>query len=94
MSMVLEDKRTGQRIAEMVRYYEEAGPDYEAWSPSFNMHFGYWEGGANPFDREAMVMFRRFRRPEANGRSQPAAASFRNGVRTAGSCIIYRLNRS
>ena len=23
------------------RYYEEAGPDYAAWSPEFNMHFGY-----------------------------------------------------
>jgi hypothetical protein len=23
------------------RYYEEAGPDYAAWSPHFNMHFGF-----------------------------------------------------
>ena len=24
------------------RYYQEAGPDYAAWSPNFNMHFGYF----------------------------------------------------
>jgi len=23
------------------QYYGEAGPDYAAWSPEFNMHFGY-----------------------------------------------------
>src|SRR5215813_1441756 len=39
----------------LVRYYSEAGPDYAAWSPSFNMHFGYWAWGLNPFDREAML---------------------------------------
>jgi SAM-dependent methyltransferase len=37
------------------RYYEEAGPDYAAWSPHFNMHFGYFRWGANPFRREAML---------------------------------------
>jgi len=37
------------------QYYSEAGPDYAAWSPEFNMHFGYYCGGANPFDREAML---------------------------------------
>ncbi|WP_109484369.1 SAM-dependent methyltransferase [Occallatibacter savannae] len=37
------------------RYYEEAGPDYAAWSPGFNMHFGYYRSGMNPFDREAML---------------------------------------
>ncbi len=39
----------------MVRYYVESGPDYETWSPAFNMHFGYWEAGMNPFKREAML---------------------------------------
>lgn len=42
-------------LRRMVRYYEAAGPDYEAWSPAFNMHFGYWRTGINPFDREAML---------------------------------------
>lgn len=37
------------------QYYSEAGPDYAAWSPKFNMHFGYYRAGANPFDREAML---------------------------------------
>lgn len=37
------------------RYYEEAGPDYAAWSPRFNMHFGYFHWGMNPFRREAML---------------------------------------
>jgi hypothetical protein len=30
------------------RYYEEAGPDYAAWSPYFNMHFGYFHWGHEP----------------------------------------------
>ena len=37
------------------QYYREAGPDYAAWSPGFNMHFGYYRAPANPFDREAML---------------------------------------
>lgn len=37
------------------RYYEEAGPDYAAWSPHFNMHFGFFRWGMNPFHREAML---------------------------------------
>ena len=37
------------------RYYEEAGPDYAAWSPDFNMHFGYFRWGMNPLRREAML---------------------------------------
>jgi cyclopropane fatty-acyl-phospholipid synthase-like methyltransferase len=37
------------------RYYEEAGPDYAAWSAHFNMHFGFFRRGINPLDREAML---------------------------------------
>lgn len=37
------------------RYYEEAGPDYAVWSKHFNMHFGYFRGGMNPFNREKML---------------------------------------
>ena len=36
-------------------YYREAGPDYAAWSPEFNMHFGYFRAGINPLRREAML---------------------------------------
>jgi len=41
--------------ADFQRYYEEAGPDYAAWSPHFNMHFGFFRRGMNPFNREAML---------------------------------------
>ena len=41
--------------ASFQRYYEEAGPDYAAWSPNFNMHFGFYRWGMNPFRREAML---------------------------------------
>jgi cyclopropane fatty-acyl-phospholipid synthase-like methyltransferase len=37
------------------QYYSEAGPDYAAWSREFNMHFGYYRAGVNPFQREAML---------------------------------------
>ena len=37
------------------QYYEEAGPDYAAWSREFNMHFGYYRWGANPLRREGML---------------------------------------
>ena len=37
------------------QYYSEAGPDYAAWSPEFNMHFSFYRAGANPLDREAML---------------------------------------
>ena len=36
-------------------YYTEAGADYAAWSREFNMHFGYFRWGMNPFDRERML---------------------------------------
>jgi SAM-dependent methyltransferase len=43
----------------LVAYYENAGPDYGAWSRGFNMHFGYFGGffrwGVNPLRRESML---------------------------------------
>jgi len=66
--MIVADLSTvGERIAQptgaaeispqigLEQYYSEAGPDYAAWSPEFNMHFGFFRAGANPFDREAML---------------------------------------
>ena len=41
--------------ANFQRYYEEAGPDYAAWSAHFNMHFGFFRWGMNPLKREAML---------------------------------------
>ena len=46
---------TATTSAEFQRYYEEAGPDYAAWSTAFNMHFGFFRWGMNPFRREAML---------------------------------------
>src|SRR5580700_9965646 len=43
-----------QKIS-LEQYYSEAGPDYAAWSPEFNMHFGFYRAGANPLQREAML---------------------------------------
>jgi SAM-dependent methyltransferase len=39
----------------LIAYYEEAGPDFAQWSRGFNMHFGYYRAGMNPFGREAML---------------------------------------
>jgi SAM-dependent methyltransferase len=35
--------------------FVEAQEDFGRWSPGWNMHFGYWVPGMNPFDREAML---------------------------------------
>lgn len=52
----------------LIDYYSEAGPDYAAWSPEFNMHFGYFEWSMNPFRREAML---RRMNAEVLGRVRP-----------------------
>src|SRR5688572_32316314 len=39
----------------IINYYEKAGRDYHTWSKKYNMHFGYFEKGMNPFVREAML---------------------------------------
>ena len=39
----------------LIAYYESAGPDYGAWSRGFNMHFGFYRWGVNPFRRESML---------------------------------------
>ncbi|WP_137937989.1 methyltransferase domain-containing protein [Chitinivorax sp. B] len=40
---------------QVVAYYTAATADYKVWSKGFNMHFGYWRLGINPFNREAML---------------------------------------
>lgn len=40
---------------ELLRYYSEAGQDYEAWSRNFHMHFGYYRWGINPLHLESML---------------------------------------
>lgn len=49
------DAAPGNDRRRLLRYYEEAGPDYSAWSRDLNMHFGYWRRGLNPLRREAML---------------------------------------
>ncbi len=39
----------------VLNYYANATIDYKEWSPSFNMHFGYYKWGMNPFNREQML---------------------------------------
>jgi SAM-dependent methyltransferase len=36
-------------------HYVQTLEDYGRWSRGYNMHFGHWEWGMNPFDREAML---------------------------------------
>ncbi|MDA7417428.1 class I SAM-dependent methyltransferase [Xenophilus arseniciresistens] len=36
-------------------YFTEVAHDYRAWSPAYNMHFGYWRAGLNPLRREGML---------------------------------------
>ena len=54
-TLVEASTETATTSAEFQRYYEEAGPDYAAWSTAFNMHFGFFRWGMNPFRREAML---------------------------------------
>ncbi len=46
---------------------------YRFWSPQYDIHFGYWHPGINPFDRQAMLaelnrqVFRRLDLPDEPG---------------------------
>ena len=42
--------------SDIVSHNDGIGEDYRIWSPSFNIHFGYWKWGISPFDREAMLL--------------------------------------
>ena len=46
---------SARRPEELIAYYEEAGPDFGQWSAGFNMHFGFYRFGMNPFRREPML---------------------------------------
>lgn len=50
-------RETASRAApvDLATYYTEAGMDYRAWSRGFNMHFGFWRRGLNPFALEEML---------------------------------------
>lgn len=55
MTPVAPPPTSGQQYERLIAYYENAGPDYGAWSSGFNMHFGYYRPGLNPFRRELML---------------------------------------
>jgi cyclopropane fatty-acyl-phospholipid synthase-like methyltransferase len=55
LSRVEEAETSNAPQISLEQYYSEAGPDYAAWSPEFNMHFGYFRFGANPLRRERML---------------------------------------
>lgn len=41
--------------AAIVDYYRRTGDDYAHWSPGMHMHFGYWQRGHWPWQREPML---------------------------------------
>jgi ubiquinone/menaquinone biosynthesis C-methylase UbiE len=45
-----------KKYADIERYYDIAGPDYEAWSRNFNMHFGYCRSLLDIFRPEKMLV--------------------------------------
>ena len=46
----------GKDYREIKEYYDIAGPDYEIWSPDFNMHFGYCRSFKDIFSLEKMLV--------------------------------------
>lgn len=41
--------------AKLRHLYQQTGEDYTAWSPNYNMHFGYWRWGLLPWRLEPML---------------------------------------
>ena len=55
---ITDKARTATRLPdpEAIRaHYVQTLEDYGRWSRGYNMHFGHWKRGMNPFDREAML---------------------------------------
>src|SRR5438874_661112 len=46
---------TNQNLQGILQYYLDTGLDYGEWSREYNMHFGYYRFGMNPFRRERML---------------------------------------
>jgi MPBQ/MSBQ methyltransferase len=47
--------KVAQEYRHIVQYFEESGLDYHTWSAKFNMHFGFFQWGMNPFRLEPML---------------------------------------
>ena len=54
-AITLTDKKAANCYSNIKDYYNIAGPDYEAWSKNFNMHFGYCKRPADIFNLEKML---------------------------------------
>jgi ubiquinone/menaquinone biosynthesis C-methylase UbiE len=50
-----DDRPDGDHAVDVETYYTDAGMDYRAWSPRFNMHFGYWRRGLGPLALEPQL---------------------------------------
>lgn len=44
-----------EHASKVVRFYDRMGENYRNWSPSLNIHFGYFRWGINPFRLETML---------------------------------------
>jgi MPBQ/MSBQ methyltransferase len=42
-------------LQKVIAFYETAGRDFEVWSRGFDMHYGYFRAGLNPFRRQPMI---------------------------------------
>lgn len=51
--MLATKKETARQ--KIIHYFEHAGLDYYYWDHAFNMHFGYFSPGMNPFNRSALL---------------------------------------
>ncbi len=51
--MITTKKQTAKQ--KIIHYFEGAGLDYYYWDKSFNMHFGYYRNGMNPFDLPTLL---------------------------------------
>jgi ubiquinone/menaquinone biosynthesis C-methylase UbiE len=54
-ALVKDTQKSLSKKDQVISYYENAGPDYYAWSKKYNMHFGFYQKGMNPFNRESML---------------------------------------
>lgn len=48
-------KKQDPNLSKVLRYYLDTGLDYGEWSREFNMYFGYYRFGMNPFRRDRML---------------------------------------
>jgi cyclopropane fatty-acyl-phospholipid synthase-like methyltransferase len=51
--MIITQRTSTQQ--KIIHYFEGAGLDYYYWDKAFNMHFGYFKPGMNPFNRPALL---------------------------------------